>query len=116
MLPDGAKPVVEFRHASWFDDEVYDVLRARGIAMCVGDYEGKAAQIIEGGRTPMVATAEFGYLRLREAEYDEAALRHWYGEIESRWSQAFVFFKHEETAPDSALALKTMAGAPDGGT
>ena len=77
MLPEGARAVVEFRHASWFDDEVYELLRQRETSVCVGDYEGKTSQIIEGGRTPLVPTASLGYLRLREAEYPEDELRGW---------------------------------------
>lgn len=109
-----ARPVVEFRHASWFDDEVYELLRERGISMCVGDYEGKTSKRIEGGRTPMVATAGLGYLRLREAGYDDPELQRWYETIAEHWETAYVFFKHEETAPILALTMQRLA--EDGGT
>ena len=112
MLPDNAKPVVEFRHASWFDDDVYALLRERSITMCVGDYEGKTSRIIEGGRTPLVATTSMGYMRLREAEYPPQELQQWYDTIRERWSEAFVFFKHEQTAPQHAMSLKRLGEAP----
>ena len=38
-LPPGARAAFEFRHASWFDDEVYERLRARNLALCIADSE-----------------------------------------------------------------------------
>jgi uncharacterized protein YecE (DUF72 family) len=58
LLPPGLRAAFEFRHDSWFDDEVYERLRARNDALCVAD--------TEKGTTPMVATADWGYLRLRD--------------------------------------------------
>ncbi len=37
LLPDGWPAALEFRHDSWFDDEVYDALRSSGAALCVAD-------------------------------------------------------------------------------
>jgi uncharacterized protein YecE (DUF72 family) len=105
LLPRGGRAAVEFRHASWHDDEVLSLLRAHGAALCVAD--------TEEGETPLVATAGFGYLRLRRPEYDPAALARWAERIAAQpWDEAYVYFKHEDEArgPAFALAFREVAG------
>src|SRR5262249_46373077 len=65
----GLRAAFEFRHESWLGDDVYQALRARGAALCIADAEDFA--------TPPVATASWGYLRLRRQDYDDAALGVW---------------------------------------
>ncbi len=107
-LPEGCPAVLEFRHVSWFCDEVYDALRAGPAAMSLGDYEGKGGEELEGGHTPNVATAPWGYARLREDDYDEGELQRWADDLSLPWERLFVFFKHEETAPDNAKAFAAL--------
>ncbi len=57
----------EFRHDSWFADDVYDALRTGNAALCVAD--------TENGHTPLIATADFGYFRLRDEGYTKPAAR-----------------------------------------
>jgi uncharacterized protein YecE (DUF72 family) len=105
LLPPGGRWAFEFRHPSWLEDDVLDLLRGRGAALCLAD--------TEEGQTPLVATAGFGYLRLRRAEYDRAALARWAERIATQpWDEAFVFFKHEDEArgPAFALAFGSLAG------
>src|SRR2546428_9146731 len=59
QLPPGLRVAFEFRHATWFDDETYGLLRARNAAPCVAD--------TEAGTTPTVRTADPGHLRLPAA-------------------------------------------------
>ena len=102
-LPTGLKPVVEFRHASWHTDDTYEVLERFGVALCIADTEERT--------TPFEVTAPFGYLRLRRAEYDEAALRDWRERIdEAPWKEVFVYFKHEArgTGPRYAAQFATL--------
>lgn len=54
----------EFRHESWFEDEVFNCLRDHGAALCLAEDEKLA--------TPAIATAGFGYLRLRRTDYTAA--------------------------------------------
>jgi uncharacterized protein YecE (DUF72 family) len=61
-FPAGVRAAFEFRHASWFDDEVFEVLRNHQTALCIADAEGDL-------KVPFVATANWGYLRLRLADY-----------------------------------------------
>lgn len=98
LLPNRWRAAFEFRHASWYDDQVFTALRARDAALCVAD-------IGEEGDAPFVATASWGYVKLRRVEYDEASLRKWSADIQAQpWSDAFVYFKHEDAATGPRLA------------
>ena len=103
-LPTGLRVAFEFRHESWFDDEVYDLLRTRNAALCVAD--------TEEGSTPAAATADFGYLRLRAVEYTDDDLHRWLdtmARVGPGWRDAFVFFKHEDAGTGPALARRFLA-------
>ena len=101
-MPGRRRVAVEFRHASWFDDEVFAVLRGRGAALCVADTGEEPV-------APLVATADWGYLRLRRENFSSAELRDWARRIrEQPWSDAFVFLKHEEEGKGPKLAAQLM--------
>jgi len=103
-LPSERRAAFEFRHASWFDDEVYARLRAHNAALCIAD--------TEEGSTPAVAPADGGYLRRRAGDYTDAQLADWVAtmrRIGSGWDDAFVFFKHEERGTGPALAKRFEA-------
>lgn len=88
-LPSSRKYTIEFRHESWFTDDVYDLLRARDIPMCIIEQEEFAS--------PVVATASWGYLRLHRFDYDASSLAEWAKRIKAQsWSEAIVIFKHDE--------------------
>jgi uncharacterized protein YecE (DUF72 family) len=102
--PAGRQVAVEVRHPSWLDDEVYTVLREAGAALCAADFDEPERQV------PLVATAPFGYLRLRAANYDDVALRRWIDEIAAQpWHEAYVFFKHEDAGAAPRLAARLLA-------
>ncbi|MEX0880705.1 MAG: DUF72 domain-containing protein [Thermoanaerobaculia bacterium] len=102
VLPEGARAAFEFRHASWFEDDVFEALRARGAALCVAEDEELA--------TPLVATAPWGYLRLRRQDYDAASVAAWAEKLRSQaWSEAYVFFKHEDAGAGPKLAEQLLA-------
>ena len=106
-LPGDVRAAFEFRHDSWFDDEVFGALRRHNRALCLADTDEKAPEV--------VATADWGYLRLRRAAYSSAALRKWLGAIgDQGWRDCFVFFKHEDEASGPAMAerLLGMAARP----
>ena len=89
MLPRDRRYTIEFRHESWFDDDVFDALRERDIAMCITEQADFAA--------PVVSTATWGYLRLHRFDYDDAMLAEWAARIAAQpWTDAYVFFKHDE--------------------
>ena len=109
LFPADLRCAWEFRHASWFADDTYEVMRAANAALCIAE--------TEAGHTPLVATAAFGYFRLREAGYSKKQLEKWattIADLGQAWTDAFVFFKHEESGQGPKLAQKFIAMA--GGT
>lgn len=107
-LPTAVPVAFEFRNQSWFCDEVFALLRERGAGLCVADADDEL-------EVPFVATADWGYLRLRRPDYTDAALAEWAARLRSQnWREAYVFFKHEDagTGPRfAARLLELLAGA-----
>lgn len=102
QLPSELRVAFEFRHASWFADDVYGRLADRDAALCIVD--------AEDGTTPDVATASWGYVRLRDRAYTEAELAAWAASLaRPAWSEAFVYFKHEDTGLGPALAAQLVS-------
>jgi uncharacterized protein YecE (DUF72 family) len=98
LLPAGVRAAFEFRNATWEDDEVRGLLAEKGAALCLADTD-------EGPTPALHATGRFGYLRLRRAAYDAAALRRWADSLRAQpWDEAFVFFKHEDEGKGPAFA------------
>ncbi len=103
LLPRRAPVAFEFRHESWFDDEVYQLLRDNQCALCSADTDDSTESV------PVVATTDWGYLRLRREDYDDAALQGWLDTIRAQeWQRAFVFFKHEDSAAGPLMAERFM--------
>jgi uncharacterized protein YecE (DUF72 family) len=103
LLPPGTMPAFEFRHASWFDDEVTTLLADKSAALVAGDPD-------EGDALPLIATASFGYLRLRAASYDLAGLAAWHARIAAQpWQAAYVYLKHEVLGPAYAQGLQALS-------
>ncbi len=99
QFPPDIRCAWEFRHESWFSDDVYDVLRTGNAALCVAD--------TEDGSTPHVASADFGYFRLRDEGYTTEDLAQWAAtvkELGKQWQDTYVFFKHEESGVGPKLA------------
>ena len=98
---------VEFRHASWFDEEIADILRGHGAALCVSD-DGKRE--LPG----FFHTTDWLYFRLRRPDYDDDALRGWIARADAAdASRGFAFFKHEDegAGPRLAAGFLSLAGA-----
>ena len=102
LIPKRQRIAFEFRHDSWFDDEVFAALRRRRAALCITESE-------DGPRVPRVATADWGYLRLRLPKYTDAALKRWLKWVRQQaWGDAFIFFKHEDEARGPAFAKRFL--------
>ena len=97
VLPRGAPSAFEFRHNSWFVDEIFDLLKGRNIALCVAESEERT--------TPDVVTADFCYYRYRKPSYareERKAMIDRAGEHLAAGRNVYAYFKHEET-PEGAL-------------
>ncbi len=102
-LPRTMRAAFEFRHESWFDDSTFETLQAANAALCIAENEELA--------TPPIATADFGYLRLRREDYTPAQIHHWSAWIEEQqpaWAETFVYFKHEEQAVGPGFARQML--------
>jgi uncharacterized protein YecE (DUF72 family) len=108
LIPNATRVTFEFRHASWFTDDVFALLRERAAALCVADADDEL-------EVPFVSTADWGYLRLRRPDYDGRALASWADRIRAQgWRESFVFFKHEDAGTGPRLASRLaelLAGA-----
>jgi len=96
--------VLEFRHTSWFVDETFEVLEAAGAALCGGDGDDE-------GRVPppLVKTAPFTYVRLRNDVYTDAELVAWADRLRNLGAEeVFVYFKHEVEGPHLAERLQQL--------
>jgi uncharacterized protein YecE (DUF72 family) len=106
VLPGDHRAAFEFRHASWFDDGVYALLQGAGAALCLSEREDDAPP-------PLVETAPWGYVRLRLEDYPDDELGRWAQRLRATsWTDAYVYFMHEPTAP--AYATTLLHGVEEG--
>ena len=99
-LPPDTPAAFDFRHPTWFDDEVAALLRSHNRVLCICDRE-------EFPVNDIVKTADWGYVRLRRVSYSEQELKEWIGRIKAQnWKNTFVFFKHEDEATGPKLAAR----------
>jgi len=102
ILPTDRPIAFEFRHPSWFDEEVFACLRERNCALCLAEME-------DSENYDLVPTATWGYLRLRRPDYTPTDLRNWKQRILSQpWDHAYVFFKHEDEGIGPKLAAQFL--------
>ena len=109
LLPEGDRYAFEFRHPTWFAEEVYELLRAHNVALCVA-----ASEKLE---VPDVVTADFAYYRLRKPEYSDtqlASLAARAAELQGEGRDAYLAFKHEDD-PGGALCAERLLGMVRGG-
>ena len=99
-LPADTPAVFDFRHPTWFDDDVYALLRSHNRVLCVSDIE-------ELPESYTHTTADWGYVRLRRVRYSKADLVKWIKRIKAQeWKDTYVFFKHEDEGTGPKLAGK----------
>ena len=97
-LPANPPATFEFRHPTWFDDDVLELLRSENRALCISDTDDLPVSHID-------KTADWGYLRLRRVVYSPDDLREWISRMKAQdWKTTFVFFKHEDEGTGPRLA------------
>ncbi len=109
LLPRTLRAAFEFRHVSWFNDEVYAALREHQAALCIAENDDL--------QTPEVITTDFAYFRLRRSAYSNddrariaASMR---ARLDAGKREVYAFFKHEE-APESPLYARELLQAVTG--
>jgi uncharacterized protein YecE (DUF72 family) len=101
-LPEGVRAAFEFRHPSWHDPEIVEVLRGRNLALCIADSEKMS--------TPLETTADYAYFRLRDEGYQQPDLERWADVVRGREvADAYVYFKHEEQGLGPDFARRFIA-------
>src|SRR5438067_13887368 len=90
----------EFRHESWFDEEVFDLLKTSKAALCIADSEKLTA--------PKVSTANWGYLRLSREDYSKIDIEHGaeFGRAQRASYDVFIYFNHDEAGIGPKLAAQ----------
>ncbi len=102
LIPKRWMAAIEFRHASWFAEEVYTLLRQHEVALVSAESEDNDATIS--------ATAPFGYLRLHKPAYTAGELDQWAERIAAQpWTEAWVYFKHDTDTAGPELAAAFAA-------
>ncbi len=102
-LPPKVCAAFEFRHASWLDEEVFERLGRRNLALCIADSEKMSA--------PVRVTADYAYFRLRDQGYTPEDITRWADTIARETASCrdvFVYFKHEESGKGPELARLLM--------
>jgi uncharacterized protein YecE (DUF72 family) len=100
-LPKDAPAAIEYRNPSWFNEQIYSLMRDHNVALCIAESDELVV--------PEVFTADFGYYRLRKSDYSESEI----AEIEQRLRSAaqerevYAFLKHEET-PEGAINARKL--------
>jgi uncharacterized protein YecE (DUF72 family) len=102
-LPRAVPSAFEFRHASWFTDEIFSLLKSGNRALCVAETEERT--------TPDVVTADFCYYRYRKPSYTPDERRAMVNRIREHLDQGrnvFAYFKHEETPEGAIYAVEVL--------
>jgi uncharacterized protein YecE (DUF72 family) len=108
LLPDGMH-TIEFRHESWFAPDVMELLRARRVALTIGDHPKRPFQSLE-------ATAPWRFVRFHYGSrghggnYSATELEQWARRI-AQWrrrEEVFAYFNNDWNgfAPDNAKSLR----------
>ena len=104
LLPPKTTAAFEFRNPSWLEDDVFDALRQKNIALCIADSETR--------ETPLVHTADYAYFRLRDEGYGDADIAKWTETAQQAAGIArdvFVYFKHEDEGKGAAFGQQMLA-------
>jgi uncharacterized protein YecE (DUF72 family) len=105
VLPRGVPAAFEFRHESWFNSDVYRLLRDGNVALCIHDADEHT--------TPMELTASLTYIRLRRSAYDEPRRKEWQDRMRT-WAregiEVFAYIKHEDNPDAPLIALEFAEG------
>ena len=98
-LPRGMKHVFEFRHQSWFNQNVFDALHKYNTGFCIFDMPSVSC--------PLVATADFAYVRfhgstgLYSSYYSDEELADWARklvDLSAKLKAIYIYFNNDAEA------------------
>jgi uncharacterized protein YecE (DUF72 family) len=112
-LPKRNHAVFEFRHSSWYEQDTFDLLKRRGVALCVHDLGGSAP--------PRLVTGKMVYVRFHGTDgryagnYPDSLLRDWAGWLKSQMGNVraiYAYFNNDISghAIHNARTLKQIMG------
>lgn len=104
-LPVAIPSAFEFRHPSWFVDDVYRLLEVHRVGLCIHDADDH--------RTPLQLTGPLSYVRLRKSEYPPELRDEWKERIRDWVKQGvevFAYIKHEDNPDAPRIALEFAEG------
>ncbi len=96
LLPKELRHVLEFRHESWLDEGVFEMLRQHNVGFCVFDMPGLSC--------PLVATADFAYIRFHGSSglyyscYSDGELEDWarrISELARSLDAVYIYFNND---------------------
>lgn len=111
-LPAG-RQAIEFRHDSWFADEIYEMLRRHNVAFCIFDMPKL--------KSPLLATADFAYVRFHgtgerySGSYPDETLAAWAENISKlarNLDMVYIYFNNDVSghALRNAITLRELLG------
>ena len=112
QLPPG-RHCFEFRHESWFGDDLYELLRLHGVALVIGDRKGLEFQTHEMTADWTLVRFHHGH-RGRRGNYSQSELEEWAQRFEE-WRERveiYAYFNNdwEVFAPRNAVWLRKRLG------
>ena len=103
-FPSESSVAFEFRHPSWLDNEIVEILRTSNAALCISDTDDAPPP-----EKLVIPTASWGYQRLRRTDYTTSQIETWKRILAGQsWSEAYIFFKHEDEANGPRFAMQFM--------
>ncbi|HZW37825.1 MAG TPA: DUF72 domain-containing protein [Ignavibacteriaceae bacterium] len=112
LLPENYRYTIEFRNSSWWQEDVYEILKKHNVAFCIFE--------LAGVKTPVVTTADYVYLRLHgptkgkyQGSYSAEQLKEWVKQFK-KWSKegkdVYCYFDNDEKgyAAHNALTINKM--------
>jgi len=93
MLPSNIRYTIEFRHKSWFNEDIYSILEDHDVAFCIVDSKKL--------KSPWLKTASFVYIRfhgpekLYASEYSEEYLKSAAEKLLKMDAESFVYFNND---------------------
>ena len=107
LRPPAFRFAFEVRHASWYAEETYVLLRQHQTALCIAETDEQVP--------PEVITADLTYARLRRENYTAKEITTWRKRFDQWTSQGidvYVYFKHEDEGKAPALARRLLGQGP----